>query len=338
MLQFSSNRFRLFAMAFTLAAIVLASCSAQTPPAALATGTGAAQSASVPTGDAAARIPNDERAERLAAPAVLPAVPEEKTAAAQSEAAAERKDAAPAAVPDRTVDDKLVAQAPVPAATAAKKSKPAEPAPLEVAQLPPSAVLAVNAPTFGFAPDDAGRLIAGYFGTPRPIAAATFESRAEERAWPRSAEWPPRDVIPAAEYDGPRVIPLERVVLVSLRPVVDLAPLGIENEISRPERPSLPLAPKTALAGPNPQQLPDLPLLGRMDEGAVTLLEDATAAPLLRSLLSPLGSLRTGGIPFLPPPVLDPLAHIYDFELKNPPADNDPPARPTTPLPAPVLP
>jgi hypothetical protein len=346
--QNSSKRFRLFATAFVLAAVALASCSAQSPPVVLATAADPAQNADVPASAATERRTGEESTRRVPEAVESPADVNEVAAAVPAEAGAlpTETDATPANVTDKPDNVKV---APRPAAAEARPvtaeakpvaaaAKPVEPAVVEVAQLPPSALLAVGAPTFAFSADDAGRLIGGYFSAPRPIVASPIESPAEERPWPRSAESPPHDVIPPAEYSAARVIPLERVVLVSLRPAVDLPPLGVELVISTPERPSLPLAPKTAIAGPDPRQLADLPQLGRMDEGVVSLVDDATAVPLLQALLSPLGSMRSGGVPFVPPVLLDPLAHTHDFELKDPPADNDPPARPTAPLPAPVLP
>ncbi len=317
MLQNPSTRFRLFAATFVLAAIALASCSVQSPPVVLAGSTDQA-----PVG------------QPLTAVGIKAEAPLETHAVAEAVAIAQPEDTEQEeAVPSEAVTPKaaLLEAAPI-------ERVPPKAAPIEVAQLPPSALLAIGAPNFDFGPDDAGQMISRYFGLPRPIPAAPIESPAADQTWPRSAERPPRDLIPAAEYSSPRVIPLERVILVSLRPVVDLPPLGIEAEISRPERPSLPLAPKTELAGPDPLRLPELPALGKMDEGVVTLLDDATGAPFLQSLLSPLGAMRSAGIPFVPPIVIDPLAHTHDFELKNPPPDNDRPARPTAPLPAPVLP
>jgi hypothetical protein len=221
----------------------------------------------------------------------------------------------------------------------AKESAAAPPTvQLAAAELPPSALPAINAPAFNFAADPSGEAVADYFTKPRPVALPGLETKASERAWLHSAERPPRDLLPAADLSGHRIVPLERSTAAHLRPVVDLAPLGAEYESTRPERPPLPLAPRTRIAGPNPDELPALPAVGRMNEGALNLADDATTIPLVRLLLAPLGAVRTSGLPFSGPAPLDPRAHEHDLELENPPADDDRPARSTAPLPSRVEP
>ena len=268
MSQNPSTRFRLFAAAFLLAAIALASCNAKSPPVVLAGGTD-----QTPVG------------QPLTTVGIKAEAPLEKQAAVEAAAIAQPE----VTEQEGAVPTEAVTPEAAPLEAAPIERVPPKAAVIELAQLPPSALLAIGAPNFDFGPDDAGQMISRYFALPRPIPAAPIESPAADQVWPRSAERPPSDLIPSAEFSGPRVVPLERVVLVSQHPVVDLPPLGIEAEISRPERPSLPLAPKTELAGPDPLRLPELPPLGKMDEGVVTLLDDATGTRSCNRC-SPLGN------------------------------------------------
>ncbi len=318
---------RLLAAGCLTLAALLAGCAAEVTP--------TAQAATQPADRPAEAVPAaaDSGIAVVDAPALEP--PASLPAADLLVAAVDKPADKPAAKAAPQVPVRPVGTAPPAGAV-----KPAAPTavPVPVAELPPSALLAVGAGAFEFASDEAGRTIGEYFALPRPLGDPQAETPELDAPWPKSADRLPRDLIPTADEASVHVIPLEQVVTVPLWPVLDLPPLGVEQVITLPERVAMPLAPKTLLAGYDPKQLGDLPLLGRMDEGVTALTDDPTTGAMLQALLAPLEGLRSTGIPFVATPPLEPGAAGPDLASRPALPDSDPPARSTAPPPAPILP